>query len=427
VLYEPAAFGQYVHPDDGSDRANTIYTVVNETVLAAGRVNATIFSFEERGGCCGDEHMQAAYVGATMFEKAFSMLPLVVTLFFFFYLISQGRRRAQEVLSGNFPQYNHHKNVFYKECVMLATAEAMAGLVKNKKDLVEMRYADDAEGLPTCNRPSDLPVYTGDAYEVKVRLKGLIKMDWLSKSDPLVAAFVIKENSRECDYYVGQTEWLKDTHECAFNVPLNLYHRRDAGTLLRFVVFDVDSDQIIVSHDLMGWVDIWFDDLAKTVTTNMNANVDGCEWHKLVNLDNVPIAKRLVSKGSSIQLIVRHGAAFSEVTRGRSKTTGGDGVLGDGLEEIELNDMSHVSNDAKSPVDDDADDKKNSEVSTLAAAADATATKTQSDEKNPEAKASSGEKLKLVKDGAVASDAPSKTVGFRDLTGDHSSEDDELV
>lgn len=89
---------------------------------------------------------------------------------------------------------------------------------------------------------------------ITAAVTNLLKMDWCSKSDPIVAVFEQGPDG-SFDKMIAQTEWLKDTHEGVFITPLTIKQTTNPNDLLRFCVFNVDSNAIR-EQDLMGYVDI---------------------------------------------------------------------------------------------------------------------------------------------------------------------------
>jgi len=97
------------------------------------------------------------------------------------------------------------------------------------------------------------PVYTG--VEIRAQARKLIKLDWLSKSDPLVQ--VSYTDGRGKKVIVGATEKQKNTHDPVWTRPLSvgLGNGINKNTSLRFTVYDVDDEAVLNEEDVIGYAD----------------------------------------------------------------------------------------------------------------------------------------------------------------------------
>lgn len=108
-----------------------------------------------------------------------------------------------------------------------------------------------------------LPYADGrDQLKLDVKCSRLIKMDWLSLSDPVVALF-----NQDRDSLLSQTEWQLNDHDPTFKTPLTTPLSEDGVTSLRLRVYDVD-DEVVKADDMMGYADVSLTDLQASCFTN---------------------------------------------------------------------------------------------------------------------------------------------------------------
>jgi len=163
--------------------------------------------------------------------------------------------------------------------------------------------------------------------EVTVGVQNLLKMDWLSKSTPVVAIFE-QSPSGHFDKLLGQTEWIADTHDVVFNSKITIQCTVNPSDCIRICVFHVDSPAIR-EEDMMGYVDITRGELndASIVETPQAVDLDDFfsmapmvarsaplpaldnakAWHKTLQLTNPHKEswdQMLKSKGTTIFLRV---------------------------------------------------------------------------------------------------------------------------
>jgi hypothetical protein len=102
---------------------------------------------------------------------------------------------------------------------------------------------------------------------ISVSCTNLIKMDWLSLSDPMVELHVLAPDSQLFELH-SQTEWKTDNHNPRFSTLLRVQRDSDwseaewLSLQLRFSVYDVDS-KTVREEDLMGRAVITVSDLLK--------------------------------------------------------------------------------------------------------------------------------------------------------------------
>jgi hypothetical protein len=104
---------------------------------------------------------------------------------------------------------------------------------------------------------------SNNRLKLNVSCSRLIKMDWMSLSDPLVGLF-----AQDRDLLLNQTEWQLNNHDPTFKTPLALpLYNEDSVEALRLRVYDVDDD-VVKTDDLMGYVDVSLTELQASCFTN---------------------------------------------------------------------------------------------------------------------------------------------------------------
>lgn len=153
------------------------------------------------------------------------------------------------------------------------SAEALARARANKaeEDLREIggSAADEKTEDPDVNIRVRLDGYylpladSDNKLKLNITCSRLIKMDWLSLSDPIVALF-----AQERDKLLSQTEFQINEHDPVFKTPLALpIYDEDSYATLRVRVYDVD-DEVVRADDLMGYVDVSLNELQASCFTN---------------------------------------------------------------------------------------------------------------------------------------------------------------
>jgi len=127
--------------------------------------------------------------------------------------------------------------------------------------------------------------------QLQLNIKGcrLIKMDWMSYSDPIVALF----SQDGQDLLMNQTEWILDNHDPVFKTPLSLaLYSENAPTNFRLRLYDVDTEVVTVD-DMMGYVNITLAELQEACFTNTPLEL-------ILKSDNRRRQRRLNKRSSSV-------------------------------------------------------------------------------------------------------------------------------
>lgn len=123
---------------------------------------------------------------------------------------------------------------------------------------------------------------------IEMHARSLIKMEWLSKSDPMVAMF-IRHTDKDAWRLQDHTEWLSNNHDPDFTTRLTLRNDGELDTRqIKFVVYDVDKVKVS-AKDTMGWVETTVAELVRTQ--------DEVQSHLLQN--DTPLMRRKLAKKQS--------------------------------------------------------------------------------------------------------------------------------
>lgn len=96
--------------------------------------------------------------------------------------------------------------------------------------------------------------------QATISAKGLVSMDWLSKSDPLTGVFT--KGADDKWHKLGQTEWQKNTHEPFFATTV-FVPKMEEKTELKFSIYDLDDAAEVKDDDFMGSSIVTYGELLK--------------------------------------------------------------------------------------------------------------------------------------------------------------------
>jgi hypothetical protein len=252
IIYEPNMYAQYTHPT-----THQVYTVFNTTLVAQVEGgDFTGIDWATRRGMFGDERMQSQFIDASMFKRGITILPILFGFALVVYMYRSANSHTAAVARGDFVAYNRRRNLFHRECL-----EVYRGRIEAVETVVTA-FDEGVDGeINSCSTPHDLAVNDGEAFDLYISVSDIISMDWCSKSDLLVVAFISAEHGASADYYVGQTELIRNRADGTFERPIRVRHRRGHKQEVKLLVCDADSMCVLVNKDGIGEVRVGLDDL----------------------------------------------------------------------------------------------------------------------------------------------------------------------
>lgn len=135
---------------------------------------------------------------------------------------------------------------------------------------------------------------------VTVNATSLIKLDWLSKSDPIVAIFE-KSADGAFDVFVGQTEWLYNDLDPNFTTPITIpFDDAKKSSEYKVAIYDVDCNAI-TETDVMGWEEFTFPTLLKAVGGDKISM-------PMTRPDDKRLGRVLAKKGTTVHFSVKRQA-----------------------------------------------------------------------------------------------------------------------
>jgi len=140
---------------------------------------------------------------------------------------------------------------------------------------------------PVYKRLQDVPAgMEVKNFAISVKCRQLIKMDWLSLSDPIVVLSQYNPDSGVFES-VGNTEWQFDTHNPDYQKKVLLPNNKNMGVQLEFSVFDVDTNsglaeqEVFEEKDRMGSAIVNLDILKQSMGAPQEFSLRNLERKKL--------------------------------------------------------------------------------------------------------------------------------------------------
>lgn len=114
--------------------------------------------------------------------------------------------------------------------------------------------------------PPTVPQSIKEELCIRVGLRNLIKMEWYSKSDPVVLLTQLNQETGNYDTLVAATEWKKDDHDAVFDRLLVVPKWEGVDLHYRLKVYDVTTP-VLLPTDFVAHADITLSQLLNIATS----------------------------------------------------------------------------------------------------------------------------------------------------------------